>query len=105
MQRYYFDIHFGGESASTDEEGTELSSVEAAQNEAIRALFSDALDMMRGRHVRALSINVRDDLGPVLRASLNFEIHRLDWAVSVSEVLTQSGSGDSGMRTGPAIKR
>ena len=78
MPRYYFDLKFDGEKSSYDEEGTALRDTEAAQLEAARSLseFSRETETAKGA-LREISIIVRDDTGPVLRAILHFEIERL----------------------------
>ena len=77
MRRYYFDVREGDELHS-DEEGRDLSSFEAAQEEATMSLAELALDAMgkRGADHR-MSIEVRDDRGPVLKVNCTFEIKRL----------------------------
>jgi Domain of unknown function (DUF6894) len=77
MRHYYFDVHDGDE-LQTDEEGRDLSSFEAAQEEATLSLAEIALDAMgrRGSDHR-MSIEVRDDRGPILKVKCTFEIERL----------------------------
>ena len=78
MQRYYFDC-MDNDDLYIDEEGTELSSIDLAQEEAGRALVDLAKDVIRievgsDRH---FAIEVRDDYGPVLVARLSFYLHRV----------------------------
>ena len=71
----------GGGDIVPDEEGMELSNIDAAQNEATRALADMARDEVRTRNGSGsacdLTIEVRDDDGPVMRAKFTFEIDRL----------------------------
>ena len=63
----------------SDEEGLELPTLEAVQDEAAHALTDLARDKVRkdGDGPRKLSIWVRDANGPVMVASLSFEVKRL----------------------------
>lgn len=69
MKRYYFDIR-EGDAFAPDDEGLELSGVEAAQEEAALSLADMARDAVRGSskqtHPHTMQIEVRDDDGPVL---------------------------------------
>ncbi len=60
-----------------DEVGLELPSLERVKAEASRALTEIARDVLPGSEVRTLAIEVRDELGPVLRVSLRFEIEHV----------------------------
>jgi uncharacterized metal-binding protein len=80
VRRYFFDLR-DGETLIQDEEGLELATLNAAQYRAARALSDMARD---GVKVLAedgctcdLSIEVRDESGPVLLARLSVEIKRL----------------------------
>jgi hypothetical protein len=77
MRRYYFDVR-EDDNLQTDDEGRDLSSFEAAQDEATVSLAELALDAIakRGADYR-MSIEVRDDRGPVLKVNCTFEIERL----------------------------
>ena len=78
MSRYYFDIREGDEFAP-DDEGLELSTIQAVQEEAARSLADMARDAVRKRHDGAghqMAIEVRDDNGPVLNVKFTFEIDR-----------------------------
>jgi uncharacterized protein DUF6894 len=74
MPRYYFDVRDNG-SFNIDEIGHEFTSVNDARLEAARALGEIARDILPGLSVRSISIQVRDDRGPVLSASLRFEVN------------------------------
>jgi hypothetical protein len=75
MARYYFDYR-DNDQFFPDGVGSDLSSVEAVKREATRALTELARDVLPGSAVRTLSIEVRTESGPVLRASLRFEIEQ-----------------------------
>jgi hypothetical protein len=78
MPRYYFDIREGDELAP-DEEGMELSSLQAVQEEAARTLADMARDSVRSQHDGAghqMAIEVRDENGPLLQLKFTFEIER-----------------------------
>jgi hypothetical protein len=83
MPRYYFDICDGDEIAP-DEEGLELPTIEAAWAEAARSLADlaqDAIPIRANQGPRhQMTIEVRDDDGPVLAVKVLFEgpRHRLD---------------------------
>lgn len=78
MPRYFFDMREGKEIA-LDEEGMELRTIEAVQEEAARSLADMARDAIRrGRPDGAenrMSIEVRDEAGPVMQVKFTFEIH------------------------------
>ena len=75
MRRYYFDIREGDEIFS-DEEGLELSTIEKVQEEAARSLADMARDAVRtlGASSQQMSIEVRDDSGPVLHLKFTFAV-------------------------------
>jgi hypothetical protein len=78
MPRYYFDMREGDEIAP-DEEGMELRTLEAVQEEAARTLADMARDAIRGHSNGAghqMSIEVRDEAGPVLQVKFTFELER-----------------------------
>ena len=77
MRRYYFDIREGDE-IFPDEEGLELSTIEKVQEEAARSLADMARDAVRtlGGNSQQMSIEVRDDGGPVLQLKFTFEVER-----------------------------
>ncbi|MCS3453620.1 MULTISPECIES: DUF6894 family protein [Bradyrhizobium] len=79
MRRHFFDQREGDEMIP-DEQGIDLVSLEAMQHEATFALAHLAKDEARrciiDAPARRLAINVRDEDGPVLRATFTFEIRR-----------------------------
>jgi hypothetical protein len=79
MPRYYFDMREGDEIAP-DEEGMELRTLEAMQEEAARSLADMARDAIRrhspDRAGRRMSIEVRDEAGPVMQVNFTFEVHQ-----------------------------
>jgi hypothetical protein len=76
MPRYYFDVR-DGEKLTTDGEGLEMEGFDAARNEAVRSLPELAKDELPDGDSREFEVVVRDDRGPVLRASLSFAVERL----------------------------
>ena len=77
MPRYYFD-HRDGNTFISDDEGLEFDGVEAARNEATRALADAAKDALPGAVRREIVIEVRDEASrPLLRAPLWFEVQTL----------------------------
>ena len=80
MQRYYFDFHDGVE-VSLDQEGTELSDMQAARDEATETLLSIAKDALPpSGKARELSIRVRDEQGKHLLAiSLGYSEEPPSW--------------------------
>ncbi|KJC60055.1 hypothetical protein UP10_15395 [Bradyrhizobium sp. LTSPM299] len=73
MTRYFFDIR-EGESVAPDEEGLEFPHVEAAQEEAARALADLVRDKIRGHPNNYMAIEVRDNDGPVVEAKFVWEL-------------------------------
>jgi hypothetical protein len=80
MALFYFDLRNGDE-LSSDEEGTELHTMDDVQDEAAYALSDMLRDTMRVTNgnplARHLTIEVRDIEGPLLDAKFSFEIKRL----------------------------
>jgi hypothetical protein len=80
MDRYFFDLR-DGDTLIPDEEGLELSTLEAVQEQAALALTDMARDEVRiavgNGSTRNLGIEVRDARGPVLLAKFSFEIQRV----------------------------
>jgi Domain of unknown function (DUF6894) len=79
MPRYFFDLR-DHDGVVTDEEGMELPSLDAVQEEAARALADMARDevpLAGNGPARHMAIEVRDDDGPVLHARFTFEIKRI----------------------------
>ena len=79
MPRYYFDLRDNDELA-VDDEGLELSTLQAVQIEAARSLVDMAkhaiwkkADTILGHR---MAIEVRDGDGPVLQAKFTFELER-----------------------------
>ena len=76
MPRYYFGERDNGKFV-IDDEGVEIDTFEQVKAEASWAMADFAKDVLPGSVVRLLSIEVRDDLGPVLRVKLRFEIEHV----------------------------
>ena len=69
MAMYFFDFR-SGDIVSMDDEGLELTDIDAAHTRAIQAL-ADALEnvFMQGRQNQHIAVDVRDDAGPVLEVT------------------------------------
>ena len=81
MKRYFFDFRDDDE-PTRDDEGLELSTMEAVQEEAARSLADMARDASRRPHNGAghqMAVEVRDDTGPVLQAKFTFHIERVKY--------------------------
>jgi hypothetical protein len=79
VPRFFFDLKFDGERPTDDEEGLVMPDLEAAQVEASRALTDLSKEMvLSGKTTNSLAVIIRDDAGPVLQATLNFEMKRLN---------------------------
>ena len=76
MPRYFFDVH-DGERFVRDEDGTELDGPAAAAEDAAVILAELAKARLPGWARRDISVQVRNDVGPVLRAALSFAIDPL----------------------------
>ncbi|WP_440640785.1 DUF6894 family protein [Bradyrhizobium sp. PUT101] len=76
MPRYYFDMR-DNDVFVADDEGLAFSSVDEVKAQATTALAELAKDVLPDSVLRTLAIEVRDDLGPVLRVSLRFEIENI----------------------------
>jgi hypothetical protein len=80
MPRYYFDLRDNDELA-VDDEGVELFTLQAVQIEAARSLVDMARQAIWTKAETILdhrmAIEVRDEHGPVLQASLNGENSRV----------------------------
>ncbi|WP_249727159.1 DUF6894 family protein [Bradyrhizobium sp. sBnM-33] len=78
-KRYFFDIREDDEIA-VDEEGLVFASVQAVQEEAARSLADIAQDAVCASASQGIghymAIEVRDDAGPVLQATLTFSVAR-----------------------------
>ena len=78
MARYYFDMRDGND-FTADEEGMELGTLLAVEEEAAFSLADMARGSVRSHRAdagHAMAIEVRDDSGPVLQAKFTFEIDR-----------------------------
>jgi hypothetical protein len=75
MTRYFFDIR-EGDKVAIDEEGKDLPSVEAAQEEAARSLADLARDKIGCYPFCQMSIRVRDTDGPVVEAKFVWELRQ-----------------------------
>lgn len=78
MPRYYFDFLDNG-GLLVDDEGRELSDVQAVQKEAARSLIDMARDSLldpAAGPADQMIIQVRDDAGPVMNVHFRFEIER-----------------------------
>lgn len=72
MATYFFDFRAHG-TLSFDEEGIELSDVEAAHDQALRSLTEAARDaVLEGAMGQQFSVQVRDGTGPVLEVTAVF---------------------------------
>lgn len=72
MPLYFFDTRDNDEFVE-DDVGTELPDIESVKIAAASGLAEIARDVIPGSLKRNLSIEVRDDLGPVLKALMSFE--------------------------------
>jgi hypothetical protein len=77
MARYYFDMR-RGEDVLADEEGIELSTIEAAQQEAVHSVAEISRDAVRRLSGGSglMEIEVRDENGPVLQVKFHWTIER-----------------------------
>jgi hypothetical protein len=79
MPRFFFDLKFDGERATSDDDGLVLPDLESAQKEAAGALTELSKDaVLSGRPIKPATVIVRDEAGPLLQATLNFEMKRLN---------------------------
>jgi hypothetical protein len=79
MRRFFFDLKYDGERPTDDEEGMIMPDLESAQVEATRALTDLSKEIvLSGKVTNSLAVIIRDDSGPVLQATLNFEMKRLN---------------------------
>lgn len=72
MPLYFFDTR-DNDSFLEDHLGIDYANLEAVKVEAARSLAELALDVIPGSLKRVLAVEVRDALGPVLRAIMTFE--------------------------------
>ena len=78
MPRSFFDLWVGNDVA-LDEDGMELPDVEAAQQEATRALAGMARDEIEekiGETTEHMAVEVRDDAGSILKVGFSFQLTR-----------------------------
>ena len=78
MVHYFFDLRDGDELV-VDEEGLELRNMNAVQEEAARTLAgltSDSVRSFYGAGSHQMAIEVRDNLGSVMKVWFAFEIAR-----------------------------
>lgn len=78
MALYYFDLR-DGDVLAVDEEGMELRDMQAVQEEAARSMADAARDAVLSLSAGSLahmSVEVRDDDGPVMRVRFSFEVDR-----------------------------
>jgi hypothetical protein len=72
MPLYFFDTR-DNEDFIEDDEGVDYPDLEAVKVAAAKALAELARDVIPGSLQRKLSVEVRDELGPVLVAVMTFE--------------------------------
>lgn len=72
MPLYFFDSRNNGEFIK-DDVGCEYPDLEMVKAEAARALAELAKEVTPRSLQRELAVEVRDEMGPVLRASIRFE--------------------------------
>lgn len=72
MAKYFFDVQ-DNDSFHPDDVGMELPSMEMVKAQASRTTGEIAKDVLPGSEVRTLAIEVRDDLGLVLRVALRLK--------------------------------
>ena len=69
MAMYFFDFR-SGDIVSIDDEGLELTDVDAAHTEAVQALAAAIQDIItQGRGDQQIAIDVRDNVGAVLEVT------------------------------------
>ena len=79
MPRFYFDLKLGDEGPTLDEEGLILPNPEAAKIEATRALSDLSKEMVEAGQINnSLAVIIRDENGPILQASLDYTLKRLN---------------------------
>jgi len=75
MTRYYFDVR-NCNRLFPDKEGLELSTTDAAQEEAVGAAAVMARDAIRRNPAGLMAIEVRDDNGLVLLVEFHWTVDR-----------------------------
>jgi hypothetical protein len=74
MSRYFFDVKLDDQ-ASVDEDGLEFDTDRDAEQQALLALGDIAREFIRSGDMRAsVAIEVRDDRGPVLTATIQLSV-------------------------------
>jgi anthranilate phosphoribosyltransferase len=72
MPLYFFDTR-DNDKFMEDDSGLEFQDLDEVKVEAAKALAELARDVLPGSLRRELAIEVRDELGPVLKALMRFE--------------------------------
>jgi len=75
MTRFYFDVR-KGDKLLPDKEGLELSTIDAAQQEAVDAAAVMARDAIRRNPDGVMAIEVRDHVGTVLNVRFHWTLGR-----------------------------
>ena len=78
MPRYYFDM-MDDDGLLVDDEGVELSDLDAAQEEAARSLgdmVRDATRNFKRGPIQQMGIEVRDEIGRVMHVRFSVEVQR-----------------------------
>jgi hypothetical protein len=78
MTIFYFDIQINVSPVSVDEDGVSLQNIDEARIEAGRILCEVARDLLQEGIMSSLLVVVRDEAGEVLRATLDFQMQRLN---------------------------
>ena len=76
MAHYFFDTR-DNDTFIEDDVGLEVSTLQGARDIASKSLAELARDVLPGAAVRTLAVEVRDAVGPVLRAVLRFEVQQV----------------------------
>jgi hypothetical protein len=78
MTRYYFDL-IDDYGHATDEEGLEISTLDQVEREAARSMADAVADNFDSPNIKTgeSAIEVRDNLGPVMRLRFTVSIERL----------------------------
>jgi uncharacterized protein DUF6894 len=79
MKRYFFDLR-KDEALAVDEEGTELPSIDAVQEEAVRSLAEMAKQAVPAALKNGgyrMAIEVRNESGPIMKVLFKFEAEGL----------------------------
>jgi hypothetical protein len=77
MARYFFDVRHDGK-LTADEEGEELSDIDAAEVEARLAAVHLTKELLSAS-TRKLAVEVRNENGqPIVRAKVSLDVERVD---------------------------